>query len=378
MTASDPLRLVNAELFRYRLPLVRPLRLSFGTLTHREGALLRITAEDGTEGWGEAAPLPDFSPDTLADVLAEAPTLVERYREGGALMQGFDVTFAQTVLRPLGRSSLPFPPSLRYAESAALLDLAGRRYGWPLDRVLAHQLGTREAAPEVALQALLVGEPDEVMEQASAAREAGYRAVKLKVGHRLIEDDVALVRAVAAHLGETVELRLDANQAWPFEGAMRLAQALADVRITYVEEPLRHAEPGALRALHVAGLPVALDESLSAEMSIQTLQRLRFAEAIVLKPTLGRDLGFLQTWRRNVAAPMRFVVSAAFETAVGMRYNLALAAALGGEPAGLDTYRWLAEDIVAQRLPLDGPHVRVAGVMDPPVLTMDRLEAVTV
>ena len=37
----------------------------------REAVLLRLEAEDGTSGWGEAAPLPGYSPDTLRDVDAD-------------------------------------------------------------------------------------------------------------------------------------------------------------------------------------------------------------------------------------------------------------------------------------------------------------------
>ena len=52
----------RCQLFRYRLPLRRPLRLPAGDdLTVREGILFCVTAADGYVGWGDAAPLPGWS-----------------------------------------------------------------------------------------------------------------------------------------------------------------------------------------------------------------------------------------------------------------------------------------------------------------------------
>ena len=54
-------------------------------------------------------------------------------------------------------------------------------------------------------------------------------------------------------------------------------------------------------------------------------------------------------------------------------FFVALAAALGDTPAGLDTYRWLADDVLERRLPLAGPTVDVADVLAPNPVRLDRL-----
>ncbi|NNF56972.1 MAG: o-succinylbenzoate synthase [Rhodothermaceae bacterium] len=373
------MRIVAADLFRYRLPLVEPLRFAFGTLAHRAGVLLCLTAEDGTEGWGEAAPLPGYSPDTLDDVLAEAPPLLRRYREGDARLDGFVASFERTFRRPKGRGRQLYPPSLRHAEAAALTDLGARLQGTSLDRALAELIDPqRPATPtsQVAVQALLVGTDEEVSAQARAAREAGYRAAKLKVGQQVVAADAARVCAVADDLGPEVLLRLDANQAWTAEQAADFAQQVRGLPIAFVEEPLREPEPAALRALQHAGLPIALDESVDGRTPVHTLRRLRFVDAIVLKPSLGRGLAFLHTWHLAVGVPMAFVVSSAFESGVGTRHSIALAAALGGGPAGLDPYRRLADDVQTERLPLDGPLVDVAAALALREVDLSRLEPV--
>ena len=70
------------DLYRYDLPLSEPVKIKGAALHRREGALLRLTADDGSEGWGEAAPLPRFSAESLDDATqqlrAMAPLLMGR------------------------------------------------------------------------------------------------------------------------------------------------------------------------------------------------------------------------------------------------------------------------------------------------------------
>ncbi len=207
-------------------------------------------------------------------------------------------------------------------------------------------------------------------------RDAGYRAVKLKVGERPVAEDAALVRALAGELGEGTALRLDANRAWSIGEADEFVRAAGASSFEYVEEPL--AEPALLPDLaRETGLPVALDESLTT-MEPGALGEHRYAAAVVIKPTL---LGGLSTALRFAGETsrlgMRAVVSSAYETGVGTAALVALAAAIEGDiPAGLDTYRRLAEDVVSPRLGLPAPEVEVRAACAPCEILDRRLTAV--
>ncbi|MCV6005021.1 hypothetical protein OFO99_36850, partial [Escherichia coli] len=61
-----PLRVSGYRVYRYALPLVAPVRVGAGVLRRREGLLVRLEA-GGASGWGEAAPLPGFSRETLGE-----------------------------------------------------------------------------------------------------------------------------------------------------------------------------------------------------------------------------------------------------------------------------------------------------------------------
>ncbi len=210
----------------------------------------------------------------------------------------------------------------------------------------------------MTVSALVSGPPDTVLEVAGRARSAGYAAVKLKVGRRPVEEDVELVRAVKEELGDTVVLRLDANRAWSLEEAERFVRGVAGLPFEFIEEPL--ADPAQLPVLvRETGVRVALDESL-AGMQPGALEAHSYARAAVIKPTLVGGLSrTLRFAKRATLLGMKPVISSAYETGVGTAALAALAAGVGGEevPAGLDTYRQLAGDVLRPRLDLPAPRV---------------------
>jgi o-succinylbenzoate synthase len=330
-------RLVGADLFRYRLPLVAPLRLAFGTLTHREGVLLRLTTADGTEGWGEAAPLPGFSRETLGEAIAA----LQHWCQAGEH----------------GRALADLPSSAQFAVESAELDLRAQQLGMTMAQVL-----DSNASREIVLNGLVVGSGNESVAAAKHLAEAGYPTVKLKVGQRTVEEDAETVKAVRAVLPESVRLRLDANRAWAYAEALRFAQGIEGVALNYIEEPL--ANPERLADFAVAtGLQVALDESLIG-LEPDDLERHCYASALVLKPSVGGGLRWAYRMaERAHALRLTPVVSNAFESGVGLRAHVALAAAIAPSPAGLDTYCRLAADVYAERLPLAGPTVHVEAVL---------------
>ena len=66
------MNIVAADWLPYALPLKRPWQTARGVMTQREGRLLRLTADDGRSGWGDAAPLPEFGIDAaMAAAFAE-------------------------------------------------------------------------------------------------------------------------------------------------------------------------------------------------------------------------------------------------------------------------------------------------------------------
>lgn len=350
----EPVRISACGVYRYRVPLVAPLPLKGVTLYAREGLVLCVRDAEGNHGWGEVAPLPGFSLETLADarqqVLNLRTSLVGKsidkrsLREDGSLRQVVKAVY----------------PSVRFGMGLACADLWAKHHQKRLPEAL-------QPTPHstVALNSLLVDRGGAVDAQVARLRAGEYRALKLKVGRRSVEDDVARTRQIAALLGSEMGLRLDANRAWTLEQALTFADGVRDCQIAYIEEPL--ADPSNLPTFVAqSNMPVALDESLVG-MSPSELRAHDYAVAVILKPTLASGWWSTIVWLQTAEAlGMQAVLSASFETGVGLRGLVALAASFGqiDRPMGFDTYRWIASDLLIPRLPITTATIDVPTLFD--------------
>jgi O-succinylbenzoate synthase len=381
------MKLDAVQVFAYTLPLRRPLPLPSGTLTERKGYLLKLTGDNGVVGWGEAAPLPGFSEESLDEaesVLTQVPARLAGYR--------LPVHYADLE----GASLIHIRASMAvsFAIESAYFNLMARTQGVPLHRYL------RSDAPNtITKNALLAGDADAIVRRAGGLLEDGYSTAKLKVGGRPVEDDIALVRAVRAAMGPGLTLRLDANRQWDLATAVHFGQSVRDCGIEYLEEPVR--EPYDMPIfLEQAKVPYALDETMHTcfrdvreklgpmRKDTPELRSLvhqlsiifRMAGACLWKPSLLHDANLGETLANNgFGFPInRLILTGAFEAGVGTAAIAAYAAAYGtaGLPSGLDPYNWLAEDVLVNRLPMDDPAVDVtalhhaAGEVDESRLTL--------
>jgi O-succinylbenzoate synthase len=361
------MNLASFDLYRFSLPLRGPLVLGGMTLHRREGVLLRLSGDDGSEGWGESAPLPGFSAESLDQAI------VQLRRLAGSLIGREETDDWTDRNGTFGRKlELIAPaPSARFGLELALWNLRAASSEKSLPELFAEQPRAR-----VPVTGLLSGSWEEVVEGAQRMKKAGYEAMKLKVGARTVAEDARLVRKLVEEPGNSISLRLDANRAWDYERAARFLGGAP--RFEYLEEPL--ADPALLPQLvREFGVPVALDESLVG-MEPEVLYGHSYARAVVLKPTL---LGGISNTLRMVQQALRLgmmpVVSSAYESGVGTAALVALAAGIGGRPvpAGLDTYRALADDVLDTPLGLPASSVDVGETaVASRAVDMDRLQAI--
>ena len=343
------MKLTRFDLYSYSLPFYRPLTLGGITLFQREGILLRLSGDDGSEGWGETAPLPGFSVESQGEAASQLRRLA------GSMM-GREVT--DDWVDPYGEFAreLEGTPSVRFGFELAVWNLYGASSGKTLP-----ELVTPSPRDVVPVNGLLSGSPVEVLEEARLMRDAGYRSIKLKVGVRAIAEDAALVCALGEELVNGISLRLDANRAWGYEEAAEFSRAAA--RFEYIEEPL--VDPTRLPELvREFGMPVALDEAL---VGMEPGELEDFAVAFVLKPTLlGGISRTLRVAERALSLGVTPIVSSAYESGAGTAALVALAAGIGDRPvaAGLDPYRTMAEDVLETPLNLPAPNIGVRETTD--------------
>ena len=342
----------------FLLPMRHRFEAAHGALDDREGVIVQLVDAEGVTGTGEASPMPSLGHGTVADVTA----LLEAH--GAAILGGADV--------PDGPGAL----ALRCALDVAALDLRGRSEGKPVAALLADG----EPAGWVQANAVLgSGEPGQVSEFAREAWNAGYTVLKLKVGARDLEDDVARIAAVREATPEAV-IRLDANGAWTEAQATEALQALYPYRIELIEQPVAASDVGALARIHEQSpMRIAADEAVVDPTTLAQVLELRAADLVVLKPMmLGGLTAAAEVARRAFERGIGAFVTTTFDSSIGTAAALQLAAALPWDAAhGLGTGEHLAADVTARTMLASGGRITLPDAPGLGIdLSEDALEAV--
>jgi len=225
------------------LKLQRPFRISRGVQQYARSLLVEITsgeltgigeaAPDGGGYYGETRETMLAALDRLADHLPDDPLLLEDAAEG------------------LDRALHHGSGALKSAVDMALYDLAGKRLGVPVYRLL----GLNPTRAPLTSFTIGIDTPEQM---ARGAREASqYPILKIKVG---TPRDLENVRAIRDATGAT--LRVDANAGWTPKEAVRQIAALADYGIELVEQPVAAGDLDGLRFVRERSpLPIFADES---------------------------------------------------------------------------------------------------------------------
>ncbi len=193
---------------------------------------------------------------------------------------------------------------------------------------------------------LLSGNKEEIIIHANTLHNQGVRYAKLKVKGISLEEAIELTNM----LSEKLRLRIDFNRSLSLEEALFFANNINLNSIEFFEEPLKNPKD-----LYYFPYPVALDESLREEEH-QNLTSLEQVVALVIKPTMT---GGIAECKRFAHLKKPIVLSSSFESGIGILQIMYLASTFGNllAPLGIDTYRYLEEDLLEKPLIFEGGYV---------------------
>ena len=149
------------------------------------------------------------------------------------------------------------------AVDIALWDLRGKVSGLPLWTMAGGQTRTCPAyRGGIDLNFPL----PKLLDSVQSYLDAGFEAVKIKVGQPVLADDVARVQAVRELIGPDVTFMVDANYAFEITEAIAAARAFAPFDIYWFEEPIIPDDyKGYAQIAEATGMPLAMGENLHTE-----------------------------------------------------------------------------------------------------------------
>ncbi|MBW1950842.1 MAG: mandelate racemase/muconate lactonizing enzyme family protein [Deltaproteobacteria bacterium] len=226
------MKIDTVELYHVSVPLKEtfwPTWIPGYPQTHNNFTLVRITTDEGIEGYSAGAAM-------------------GRERKGlGDLIGGYllgadptDIEGIQALLKQagiLGWRNFWIEP--------ACWDILGKNLGKPVYELL----GGKPRPVEVYCSTGEMHEPQRRVEEILALRERGFRTFKLRVKNHDLRDDIRQIEEVRKGVGDEVRLGVDANQgwlvtivdkipAWDLDRAKAFESACREWGIEWLEEPL--------------------------------------------------------------------------------------------------------------------------------------------
>ena len=335
----------------------QPAGTSRGIYTTRKIWLVSLSDGNRT-GVGECAPLPDLSCDAMLD--AEYAAILNKFCvdvckaleghngdcplcEQHSELQG---DCPQCVLSIA--SNLRDYPSMLFGLETALLNL---QHG---DRLFDTAFSRGEVG--IPINGLVwMGNHEEMLQRMEEKLEAGFRCIKLKIGAIDFDQELDLMKRIRDRFSfHEVELRLDANGAFPYEDALYKLELLSQYAIHSIEQPIKAGQWAYMAELcRESPLPIALDEELiginDPEMKHHMLNIIK-PRYIILKPSLHGGMGGCREWI-DLARDMGIDswITSALESNIGLNAIAQFASSVYGDhitmPQGLGTGQLFTDNV---------------------------------
>ena len=311
----------------------QPAGTSRGVYTTRKICLVHLYEGD-RHGVGECAPLPDLSCDALPD------------QEYTSILNKVCEDFCQSG--EIDDDSLRDYPSMLFGLETALLNLQNG------DRLFDTAFSRGETG--IPINGLVwMGNHDEMLQRLEDKLEKGFRCIKLKIGAIDFDQELDLIRRIRDRFSfHEVELRVDANGAFPYDEALYKLELLSQYNIHSIEQPIKAGQWAFMADLcRESPLPIALDEELigvnDPAMKRHMLNIIK-PRYIILKPSLHGGMAGCREWIETARdLGIGSWITSALESNIGLNAIAQFAASIYGDhitlPQGLGTGQLFTDNI---------------------------------
>jgi D-galactarolactone cycloisomerase len=174
----------------------------------------------------------------------------------------------------------------------ALWDVLGKVRQVPIYKLLGGAFRSRVQAYATGFYRISgQGEAQRLGEEALRHHDAGFRAMKVKLGYGL-DDDLAVMREVKRALGDKpVTLMVDTNHGYGVADAIRLGRALESYNLRWYEEPVVPEDLAGYREVRQAvAIPIAGGENEHTAFGFREFLGQRCID--IAQPDIGSAGGF--------------------------------------------------------------------------------------
>lgn len=324
----------------------KPAKTSRNTLETKRLYLLKIQ-EGQVEGYGEVSPFIGLSIDDRPNFLERLKQTTEAFNEG----------------LPFEELDLAQWPSIAFGFDTALRDLknGGRRHFF--------KGPFTDGLSSIVINGLIwMASKEEMLEQVEDKIQQGYRCIKMKIGALDFDEECRMLEAIRKKYSPfQIELRVDANGAFPLSDALTMLKDLHRFELHSIEQPIRQGNWEMMAELCAKSpLDIALDEELLGVNPLDEGKKMIKAirpKYLILKPGLLGAFETSNAWIKNAEAmDTAWWITSALESNLGLAAIAQFTAGFDNPlPQGLGTGQLYTNNfpsplqISRGRLAQDGP-----------------------
>ena len=350
------MKIRRVEPIAVSLPMTKPVFMAGVEIRTADNVLVRLEADNGVVGWGEAASAPTMTGETVESMMA-AIAYITPAVEGRPAQ---DIVGAVEAMSHRMHAN----NAAKAAIEMALHDLVGRATGQPAHALL----GGKQRSRMPILGVISTGELASDLREAASKKTQGYAAFKIKVGIDKPLFNAERTRRICVLLGQGSLISSDANQGWSAEQAVQYVRAVADAGLDFFEQPVGADDIAGMVAV-AAAANAAGDIAIGADESIHSLEDLRHFHrqhavrgASLKTIKLGGMRAVMQAGRLCDELGLKVNVAAKTgKSSIACAAAVHIAAALPQIAWGLTlSHEGLAEDMTARPIRVERGHVEVS------------------
>ena len=271
------MKIKQIEIFKLRIKLIEPFRISLGTWEYAENIIVVIRTDEGITGFGECSPFAPINGENIDTCLIVGKGIA-------GILKGRDPLNIEECSLAID-GFIYGNSSIKSAFDIALYDIASQNAHQPLYIFL----GGKNDKEIITDYTVSIGEPHKMAADARKIQEQGFQVIKVKLGGTK-EEDIERVRAIRVAIGKDLPIRIDANQGWKSISAAEILNALSEFNIQYCEEPIPRWDFMQLPGIRKESLiPIMADECCSDHHDVQRLIDLKACDYFNIK--LGKSSG---------------------------------------------------------------------------------------
>lgn len=267
-------------IYKLSIPLKEPFITSLGRDDNAENIIVKIITGKGITGFGECSPYMPINGESQ-----DTCFIVGQYF--AKLFKGKDALAIEERIADMDKL-IYGNASIKSAFDMALYDIASQQAGLPLYKFI----GGKNDKTIITDYTVSIGDPQKMATDAVKIKGEGYPAIKIKLGKNG-DVDVERIKAIREAVGNEIPLRIDANQGWDVEEAIKTLKALGKYDIQHCEEPIPRWEFMHLpRIKQASPIPIMADESCSDEHDAERLINIKACDYFNIK--LGKSGGIFK------------------------------------------------------------------------------------